>query len=132
MELGFRGEDMLRIARQRVTELMVDRSRSELETYNEGHSTDRVVLELDRLQTAKLSPLSISVRAGEVLGITGPVGAGMEQIELSLGGIAPYGGNIRIDGRPVSIVSPSVSRAAGVALIPEDRRKQAPPTLRKC
>jgi ribose transport system ATP-binding protein len=113
------------ITEERVTELMVDRSRSDLETYNEGHSTDRVVLEFDGLRTAKLGSLSLSIRAGEVLGITGPVGAGMEQIELSLGGIAPYEGNIRIDGQPVSLVSPSASRAAGVALIPEDRRKQA-------
>jgi ABC-type sugar transport system ATPase subunit len=113
------------ITEERVTELMVDRSRSDLETYNEGYSTDRVVLELDGLRTAKLGSVSLSIRAGEVLGITGPVGAGMEQIELSLGGIAPYGGNIRIDGQPVSLVNPSASRAAGVALIPEDRRKQA-------
>jgi ABC-type sugar transport system ATPase subunit len=113
------------ITEERVTELMVDRSRSDLETYNTGLSGDRVVLEIDGLTTSKLKPLSLSVRAGEVLGITGPVGAGMEQIELSLGGIVPHQGNIRIDGRAVTLASPSAARAAGIALIPEDRRKQA-------
>jgi ABC-type sugar transport system ATPase subunit len=113
------------ITEERVTELMVDRSRCDLETYNTGHSTDRIVLEIDKLATSKLKPLSLTIRAGEVLGITGPVGAGMEQIELSLGGIVPYRGSIRIDGRPVSLSKPSASRAAGIAVIPEDRRKQA-------
>jgi ABC-type sugar transport system ATPase subunit len=113
------------ITEDRVTELMVDRSRSDLETYNTGHSTDRFVLEAEGLGTAKLQPVDIKVRAGEVLGVTGPVGGGMEQIELALGGISSHSGTIRIDGRRVSLVSPAASRAAQIALIPEDRRKQA-------
>ena len=76
------------ITEDRVTELMVDRSRSDLETYNTGHSTDKVVLEAEGLGTSKLRPVDIKVRAGEVLGVTGPVGGGMEQIELALGGIS--------------------------------------------
>jgi len=113
------------ITEERVTQLMVDRSRTDLEIYNEGHSRDEAVLELEGLRTAKLSPLTTTVRAGEVLGITGPVGGGMEQIELALGGIVTPEGTIRIDGKAVSITSPPASRAARVAVIPEDRRKQA-------
>ena len=113
------------ITEDRVTELMVDRSRSDLETYNAGHSTSQVVLEMRGLGTSKLRPIDVTVNAGEVLGITGPVGGGMEQIELALGGIASHSGSIRIDGQAVTISSPAASRAAGIALIPEDRRKQA-------
>ena len=113
------------ISEDRVTELMVDRSRSDLETYNEGHSIDTVVLEAEGLATAKLRPLTLTVKAGEVVGITGPVGGGMEQIELALGGISKHSGTIRIDGQPVSLASPAAARSSGVALIPEDRRKQA-------
>lgn len=113
------------ISEERVTELMVDRSRSDLETYNVGHSTARVVLELENLQTSKLQPLSLKVHAGEVLGITGPVGGGMEQIELALGGISRSWGTIRIDGKDARITNPPMARRAGVAVIPEDRRKQA-------
>jgi ABC-type sugar transport system ATPase subunit len=86
------------ISEERVTQLMVDRSRTDLEINNEGHSRDEVVLDLVALQTAKLSPLTTTVRAGEVLGITGPVGGGMEQIERALGGIVAASGTIRIDG----------------------------------
>lgn len=113
------------ITEDRVTKLMVDRSRSELETYNTGHSTERAVLEMRGLRTGKLKSIDVTVKAGEVLGITGPVGGGMEQIELALGGIAAYSGSIRIDGREIAISSPAASRSSGIALIPEDRRKQA-------
>jgi ABC-type sugar transport system ATPase subunit len=113
------------ITEDRVTELMVDRSRSDLETYNTGRSTSQVVLEMRGLGSTKLRPIDVTVHAGEVLGITGPVGGGMEQIELTLGGISAHSGSIHVDGQAVTISSPAASRAAGIALIPEDRRKQA-------
>lgn len=113
------------ISEERVTELMVDRSRSDLETYNTGHATDRVVLELRDLRTEKLEPLSLKLHAGEVIGITGPVGGGMEQVQMALGGILRAEGVILIDGREVQIANPPMSRKAGVSIIPEDRRRQA-------
>jgi ABC-type sugar transport system ATPase subunit len=113
------------ITEQRVTDLMIDRTRAGLETYNEGHSRDEIVLEVEDLATANLAPLSFSLKAGEVLGITGPVGGGMEQVERALGGIVPHGGTIKLRGRAIDIASPSAARAMGIAIIPEDRRKQA-------
>lgn len=113
------------INEERVTQLMVDRSRSDLETYNVGHSRDGVVLEISAVQTPKLKPFTTKVKPGEVLGITGPVGGGMEQIELALGGIVQARGSIKIDGKTVVIDNPPAARAAKVAVIPEDRRKQA-------
>lgn len=113
------------ISEERVTELMIDRSRTDLETYNEGFSRAEVVLEVDGLATSNLNSLSFKVKAGEVLGITGPVGGGMEEIQKALGGIRAHAGDIRIHGRPVKITNPTAARSAGIALIPEDRRKQA-------
>ncbi len=117
--------DQGEITEERVTELMVDRSKKDLSTVNAGLKTDRPVLEVRDLATSQLAPLSFTVNAGEVLGITGPVGGGMEQVERSLGGIAPHGGTIAVEGRVRKIGSPAASRSAGIALIPEDRRKQA-------
>ena len=108
-----------------VTRLMVNRSGADLAIENKGLKQDRVVLELDGLATDRLQPLSLQVRAGEVLGITGPLGAGMEQIERSVGGLGPYTGSIAIDGTVVSIRNPGDALKAGIALIPEERRKQA-------
>jgi ABC-type sugar transport system ATPase subunit len=114
------------ITEERVTELMVDHSSSSrLETYNQGHATDRVVLDVEALATEHLQPISFSLRAGEVVGITGPIGGGKEEIQKALGGVARHSGRISIDGRVAHIASPSAARAAGIAVIPEDRRKQA-------
>src|SRR5579875_1491854 len=86
------------ITEERVTELMVDRSHSELETYNEGHSRPDILLEVENLQTEHLAPLSLSIKAGEVVGITGPVGGGMEQVARALGGVVRHQGQIRLRG----------------------------------
>lgn len=108
-----------------VTRLMVNRSGADLAIENRGLKQDRVVLELDGLATDRLRPLSLQVRAGEILGITGPLGAGMEQIERSLGGLGRYAGTIAIDGDVKAIRNPGDALKAGIALIPEERRKQA-------
>jgi len=108
-----------------VTRLMVNRSSAELDISNQGLAKEAVVLELTGLSTDRLLPLTLTVRAGEVLGITGPLGAGMEQIERSLGGLGAYRGTIAVDGVVRTLSTPHDARRAGIALIPEDRRKQA-------
>lgn len=116
------------ITEERVTELMVAKSRDQLKVATAATgptATDRILLQVEGLRTARLEPLSFTVRAGEVLGITGPVGGGMEQIARALGGVVPHGGAVRIDGKPVAIPTPRAARAAGIALVPEDRRRQA-------
>jgi len=113
------------ITEERVTELMVDRSHSELETYNEGHARPDILLAVENLQTEHLAPLNLSIRAGEVVGITGPVGGGMEQVARALGGVVRHQGRIRLRGQVVHVNTPIAARRAGIALIPEDRRKQA-------
>ena len=113
------------ITEERVTELMVARSRADLKIENPGLATDRSLLEVENLRTDHLEPLSFSVRAGEILGITGPVGGGMEQISRALGGVVQHEGSIRIDGESVSTRNPRASRGAGIAVVPEDRRRQA-------
>ena len=114
------------VTEDRVTELMVDRSRSELSTYNDGTRVrSEVVLEVKDLSTANLAPLSFTIRAGEVLGITGPVGGGMEDVARALGGVVRHTGAASLRGKRIDVATPMAARRSGVALIPEDRRKQA-------
>ncbi|SHO66527.1 ribose transport system ATP-binding protein [Pseudoxanthobacter soli DSM 19599] len=108
-----------------VTTMMVNRSASDLDIANPGLAQQRVVLEMRQVSTARLAPFDISVRAGEVLGITGPVGSGMEQIERILGGLGAFEGEVRVNGTAVRLGSPGAAQKAGIALIPEERRKQA-------
>jgi ribose transport system ATP-binding protein len=69
--------------------------------------------------------VDLVVRRGEVVGVAGLLGSGRSALARVLCGIDPLvSGEIRIAGKPVRIASPRDAIAAGIALIPEDRRRQ--------
>lgn len=75
-----------------------------------------------RGQTA--SDVSFELRRGEVLGLTGLMGMGHEEVPYVLFGAAPGGGDLEIDGEavPVSDMTPRMAMGAGMALLPGDRQ----------
>ncbi|MBC7735752.1 MAG: sugar ABC transporter ATP-binding protein [Candidatus Saccharibacteria bacterium] len=84
-----------------------------------------VLLEVRGLQSPKVHEVSLSVRAGEILGLAGLVGAGRtETARLIFGADPRQSGEILLAGKPVSIGSPQDAIAAGIGLIPEDRKRQ--------
>jgi ABC-type sugar transport system ATPase subunit len=69
--------------------------------------------------------VSLSVRAGEVVGLGGLVGAGRSEVARALFGLDPRAaGTIEIGGRPVDIRSPREAMELGIGLVPEDRKRQ--------
>jgi rhamnose transport system ATP-binding protein len=67
---------------------------------------------------------SFDLRAGEVLGFAGLVGARRTDVGLALFGIAPAdGGQVELDGTPVTVSSPRDAMALGIAYSTEDRRQ---------
>jgi ribose transport system ATP-binding protein len=91
-------------------------------------ATATPVLEARNLTWApRLNDISFSVQAGEVVGLGGLDGQGQRELLLALFGVLRgIGGQILIDGKPVSIASPRAAKAAGIgmALIPEDRKTE--------
>jgi ABC-type sugar transport system ATPase subunit len=86
--------------------------------------TGEIVLSVRRLRAPGVHDVSFYLREGEVLGLAGLVGAGRTELVHVLGGMVPaIGGEILIDGRQVSIGSPSDARSAGIAVVPEDRER---------
>jgi ribose transport system ATP-binding protein len=70
------------------------------------------------------TPISFTVRGGEIVGMAGLVGAGRTELAEALFGLRPLvRGEVRLDGQPVSIRSPGDAIAAGLLLAPEDRRQ---------
>jgi rhamnose transport system ATP-binding protein len=68
--------------------------------------------------------VSFNLRAGEVLGFAGLVGARRTDVGLALFGIAPAdGGEIELDGAPVTVSNPRDAMALGIAYSTEDRRQ---------
>jgi ABC-type sugar transport system ATPase subunit len=84
------------------------------------------LLELLKLSTDRLRDIDLAVHPGEIVGLAGLVGSGRSAIMRAIFGMnAQTGGEIRIAGKPVVIAGPKQAMAAGIALIPEDRRGQA-------
>lgn len=81
-------------------------------------------LNLDGLMTAGCGPVDLTVGRGQIMGLAGLQGSGVEALLQSLGGLAgrPSTGSITLDGRPVSLSSPSEAVRQRVFYIPPDRR----------
>lgn len=84
--------------------------------------TDSLVLETRGLATKYLTPTSIEVRAGEIVGLTGLMGAGQREFVRSIYGVvATTGGTAQIDGRTIPRGAPSRAVALGIAYVSGDR-----------
>lgn len=111
--------------RDRLIELMVGR------TLDQEFPKETHVLERERLVVSGLSwsnavdDVSFTVRAGEVLGLTGLVGAGRTELARLLFGADPADrGSISLDGNRLTINSPLDAIRAGICLLTEDRKEQ--------
>ena len=84
-----------------------------------------VVLEISQLSAtdASFSNISFTLRAGEIFGLAGIVGAGRTELVRAIAGIdAVSGGEIRIAGEPVAMHSPRDAIRKHLVLVPDDRK----------
>jgi len=73
----------------------------------------------------QFSDITLSVRAGEIVGIAGIVGAGRSETVQAVFGLDPAAtGRITVDGKVLPLGSVDAALAAGVGLVPEDRKRQ--------
>ena len=85
----------------------------------------------------RLDDISLSVHAGEVVGLGGLDGQGQRELLLAFFGVLRgLSGEVLVNGKPVSIASPAAARQdeIGMALIPEDRKTEGlmlPMTVRE-
>jgi ribose transport system ATP-binding protein len=83
------------------------------------------ILRTEKLTGKGFEDVSIRVRAGEVIGLYGLIGAGRSEFVLSLFGRSPKtGGQIFWKGKPVDIQKEKDAISLGIALVPESRRDQ--------
>lgn len=108
-----------------LVSLMVGR-KVEIKNYaNLGKKGD-VALKVDHLsKKGNFKDISFEVRKGEVVGITGLVGAGRSEMAQAIFGIhQPDSGKVYIEGKEVQIHSPAQALDNGIAYIPESRQTQ--------
>ncbi len=87
---------------------------------------EEIALEVRHLtKKGMYSDVSFAARKGEILGISGLVGAGRSEIMKSLfGAIRPDSGEILLEGAPVTVKNPNQAKESGIALVPEDRKRE--------
>lgn len=109
----------------RMVALMVGRELSAVR--RAGHPPGAVALQVEGLRTAAFPQhaVSFTVRAGEVVGIAGLLGAGRSELLRALFGIdRPVAGRIEVAGRLLEGHGPAAAAAAGLVLVPEERKSE--------
>jgi ABC-type sugar transport system ATPase subunit len=85
-----------------------------------------VVLELDHVSNDIVQDISLTVRAGEVVGVAGLVGAGRSELMKTIAGdLLVTDGEIRVHGTARRFRSPRDSIQAGIGFAPEERKAEA-------
>ena len=85
-----------------------------------------VVLKVDHLNAGRMvRDVSFELRKGEILGFAGLMGAGRTETMRAIFGADPVeSGTVTLNGKAVTIKSPSGAIRSGIACVPEDRKKE--------
>ncbi|MBX3451239.1 MAG: sugar ABC transporter ATP-binding protein [Planctomycetaceae bacterium] len=115
-----------------ITQLMVGRDVGRA-TNRSARTPGEVVLQVRNLSREwlghargwRLRDISFDLRAGEVVGVAGLMGAGRTELLECLYGASdePFVGDIRLDGQPARFTHPAEAIATGVAMVTEDRKR---------
>ena len=114
------------VDRAGLVEMMIGRRLDEYFPSHVKAEPGDEMLRVDRLSsTAGFSDVSFTLRAGEVLGFAGLVGAGRSEVARAVFGLDPaVRGTIAVRGQPMRIDSAGRAIQIGIGLVPEDRKRQ--------
>ena len=110
--------------RKRLISMMVGREISD-EHLSAKHVGDTILEVKNISKKGNFQNISFTLRRGEVLGITGLVGAGRTEMVRSLFGLnQPDSGEIYLEGKRIAPKSPAEAQKLGVAFVPESRQTE--------
>lgn len=117
--------DKASISHDALVKLMVGRDLKQLYPRRHQVQSRKPLLEVIdlRFENGPAAGVSFTVGAGEIVGMSGLVGAGRTELAEAVFGIRRIvGGEIRLAGKPVRIAGPGQAMKSGIVLVPEDRR----------
>ncbi|RWB52558.1 sugar ABC transporter ATP-binding protein [Mesorhizobium sp.] len=118
-------EPIAALDEQRMVRLMVGRPVSDLFNRKE-RALGPVRLALEDVTTRRVEGIGFEVRAGEIVGLGGLVGAGRTEVARAIVGLDPLlSGQMTVGGRPYKPREPADAVAVGIGLVPEDRKQEA-------
>jgi len=108
-----------------LVKLMVGRELKETYPKRKACISDEVLLDVQNLTGNGVHDVTFQIRKGEVLGFAGLIGAGRTELaELLFGAKRKTGGAVVLNGKQSDPKSPREAIDTGIALVPEDRKKQ--------
>lgn len=95
--------------------------------YTRSSKENKPLLKIENLsKEEQFRNINLSVRPGDIMGLTGLLGSGRTELALSIFGLNPAeSGKIYFEGKEIKITSPVDAAKLGIALLPEDRSTQA-------
>jgi ribose transport system ATP-binding protein len=114
-----------KMTQDQIIRLMVGRAIEQFFPSVHSHPGEEI-LRLESIELAeKLHNINLTLRKGEIVGLTGLVGAGRTELaRVIFGADRPDSGTVCLEGRPVSFRSPRQAIDAGIGLLTEDRKSQ--------
>lgn len=117
-------EDMKNMDTDKLITYMVGRKMS-FEYPKRNHEIGEVIFEAQHITSDKVNNISFRVRAGEILGIGGLVGAGRtELLRAIFGADIMLSGGVYLKGEKLEIKHPADAVARGMGFVTEDRKRQ--------
>jgi ABC-type sugar transport system ATPase subunit len=109
-----------------LIELMIGRRLADYFPAGRAAEAGEELLKVEALShPPRFDGISFTLRAGEVLGVAGLVGAGRSEVAQAIFGLdADVTGNIYVRGRHVRVGSPREAMQLGIGLVPEERKRQ--------
>ena len=109
-----------------VVRLMIGRSVEEYFPHHLSTRVGNVALRVrDLCSPGHFRDITFDIRAGEIVGFAGLVGAGRSEVAKAIFGLDPCAtGTVEVDGVPLRLRSIKHSMNAGIGLVPEDRKRQ--------
>ena len=111
--------------KEKLIQLMVGRPMNAVYPQRPPFKGDEVILETKALSGNGVENISLKIYKGEVLGLGGLVGAGRTEFaQLLFGAAKAESGEIWFKGEKIDIRSPEMAMKLGIAMVPEDRKRQ--------